>query len=140
MIENTQPQGPIIEGANPEMEAFIAELTNRYKIEGVHPVEAAQRAAHDWEELVKEREAQGDAAWQKFTKDIGLAEILDDQIRRALGVYKTMWSKEHAPQTIDFKLELKAKGRDDREFSTYTSKHRYLIAEVILSLSVSING
>lgn len=105
-----QPQEKLISEVRADEAAFLKQKVSEYTSQGVSDVEAMQQAAAEWKSLEEERDKQGEALWDEVTKKVGLCDFLDDQIRRALGVYKYKWDKANAPEEIDFKMELKSLG------------------------------
>lgn len=131
---------PLQVEVDPRMIAFINQKMEEYRAQGVAELEASAAANADWEAYLKKTEEEGEEIFQKLAKDVGLAELIDDQLRRALGLYKAMFDKQFAPQTIDFKLQLKARGKDDLAFKEFKGIHKRLIAEATLILEVGRNG
>lgn len=119
-----------IQVASEEELEFLKGKKEAYVTQGVHEVEAMQLAAADWNKLSEDREAFAEKTWDEITKKVGMAEFVDDQIRRALGLYKTAWQKTHEGQTIDFKMRL----------DTKKSQKSGMIAGASLKLEVSVNG
>lgn len=123
----------IVQEVSREEIDFINAKSREYKEQGASDLDAAAMAAEDWAKAQKASDEAGEEMWDKITKQVGLADLLDDQIRRSLGVFKTTWQKHNPEQTVDFSLEL------------YTEKGpsglaNRLIAGAGLRLSVSRNG
>jgi len=114
--------------------AFLKEKQREYMAQGVHEVEAMQQATADLATKKAEMEEVGEEAWEQITKKVGLAEFLDDQLRRALGKVKTMWEGNNSGHTLDFKLHMKTEG------GVGTSGNKRLIAGVSLYLEYAIDG
>lgn len=132
MEENKEATKPVTfdDALDQAKKIFIDQKEKEYRMDGLSDKEAEEKAAHEWEEHKKEAEEQGEKQWAQITKKIGLSNFLDDQIRRALGVYKTGWEKANAPQTLDFKLYMKTKNGVSKR----------LIASVSLYLDIATNG
>lgn len=116
-----------IKTASEEELRFIEEKSKDYVAQGMAPEEATKLAAEDWTKMVGDEEGHAQEVWDKLTKQINLSDFIDDQIRRALGTYKTAWEKANPilddnkepmkdadgnimTHTLDFKLELKRVG------------------------------
>lgn len=114
---------------------FIEARVKEYTAQGASIIEAGKMASEDWaktQEAVTDEQA---AAWDKLTQSIGLADLLKDQLIRALSNYKDAYHAKFPEKSIDFNLQLKTKGVDGH----YTDNKR-LIAQASLSLEFSYNG
>lgn len=127
---------------------FISSKTEEYKAQGLPEDEAKDMAASDWAEKKRKIETENGDVWNEVTKKIGLPDFLDDQIRRALGVYKKTFEEAekakvkedptYIPRTIDFKLYMKS----DRHPNSAIGRKGQprLIAGAHLILEYAING
>lgn len=119
----------VIQEVNPDELKFIDVKKQEYLSQGISEAEATQLAAEDYKKFTEETEAKQAELWNSLTKKIGLVDFLDDQIRRALGTYKTDWEKRYEGQTVDFKLHLQARRATGG-----------LIGSAALILEIAING
>lgn len=127
-------EGHIDNSANEADLAFLKEKQREYMAQGVHEVEAMQQATTDLANKKAEMDQVSEEAWDQITKKIGLAEFLDDQMRRALGSIKTVWESNNNGHTLDFKLHLKTRG------GVGNAGNKRLIAGVSLYLEYAIDG
>ena len=113
-----------------EDEIFINTKAKEYRIQGSSDEESIRLATEDCKKLKVAEANATDALWNEVTKKINLADFLDDQIRRALGAYKSEYMKKYPDFTLDFKLRMwNEKGAGGR-----------LIAAANLELSFALNG
>jgi len=126
---------PLIKEVGEEELKFLAEKKSEYTRQGMSDKDAHELAMEDWKKLEANKNPEIDeAAWDQITKNIGLFDFLDDQIRRALGKYKSAWEKANPEQTMDFKLHLKTHG------GVGTAGNKRLISGVSLILEKAQNG
>ncbi len=120
---------PTIEEVSLEQKRFLEERTREYKEQGADPLEAIHLAQNDWATAEEIRKKETDEVWDKFTNKIGLEKLLDDQMRRGLGTFKTAYEKAYPEKTIDFKLYYSSKKSEGG-----------VIASVYLILEICRNG
>jgi hypothetical protein len=125
----TNQTGGVIQEVNPDELKFIDQKKKEYLAQGVSDLEATQLASEDYKKFTDQAEAAQGELWNRLTKQVGLVDFLDDQIRRALGVYKTDWEKKHQGQTLDFKLHLQPRRAEGG-----------LIGSAALILEIAVNG
>ena len=124
-----------IEEVSHEELSFIEGKKREYIEQGASEVEAIALATDDWKKAKEKADQEGEALWDKITKDIGAHDFIEDMVRRALVKYKEVWNKKNHPQTLDFELKMYS----DPGPSGVISKNR-LIAGAGLRLSVIKNG
>jgi hypothetical protein len=133
--EDAPAEVPKVEEATEGDLLYLEERIAFYKAKGQKDDIAEAAAKFDLAEIVKKRKYAGEATWNQLVKETKADKLMNDQILRALGIYKTEWEKRNKPFTIDFKLRMESEGEKRNKHAEITS-----IAGVTLYFHVARNG